>query len=445
MLSSLIVSGGFFISVLFVFCFVSFWEKEKRAGLVFLFFALGILVFFGLPLFVFPFVLPVFFYLSLALVFGMFVLFLPIDFRKKQNFKNSAYRIDERDIMFSRNELKPGTEQFDSYYSGHPQKKVLDDKFRAKAGLLSPKSSRYNALAFTAADSSFETIELFKEAVHKKIVAEKQFHDPKVLSRFVLNWAKKLGAVDAGICEMQDYHWYSYKGRGEEYGNEIKPEHKFGIAFTVEMSQEMIDAAPSASVIMESAQQYLDAGRIAIQIAKFIQNLGWDARAHIDGNYKVVCPLVARDAGFGEIGRMGLLMTPQLGPRVRIAVVTSNIPLEISSRKEDFSVTHFCEICKKCAEVCPSKAISFNKRELINGSFRWQINSESCFTYWCILGTDCGRCMSVCPYSHPNNLMHNVIRWGIRKSFLFRYFALKMDDLIYGRHPKEKKQPNWIG
>ncbi|MFQ6103859.1 MAG: hypothetical protein ACE5OP_06150 [Candidatus Glassbacteria bacterium] len=52
-----------------------------------------------------------------------------------------------------------------------------------------------------------------------------------------------------------------------------------------------------------------------------IRNLGYPARTHIDGNYRVVCPLVARDAGIGEIGRMGLLMTPRLGPRVRIAVV----------------------------------------------------------------------------------------------------------------------------
>ena len=47
------------------------------------------------------------------------------------------------------------------------------------------------------------------------------------------------------------------------------------------------------------------------------------ARAHIDGNYQVIAPLVARDAGLGTIGRMGLLMTPELGPRVRLAVVTT--------------------------------------------------------------------------------------------------------------------------
>ena len=74
----------------------------------------------------------------------------------------------------------------------------------------------------------------------------------------------------------------------------------------------MVSAAPSASIVMESGQQYLGSGIIALQVAAFIRNLGFEARAHIDGNYEVVCPLVARDAGLGEIGRMGLLMTPKL-------------------------------------------------------------------------------------------------------------------------------------
>ena len=45
-----------------------------------------------------------------------------------------------------------------------------------------------------------------------------------------------------------------------------------------------------------------------------IRRLGYPARAHIDGNYRVIAPLVARDAGLGEIGRMGLLMTPRSRP-----------------------------------------------------------------------------------------------------------------------------------
>ena len=83
------------------------------------------------------------------------------------------------------------------------------------------------------------------------------------------------------------------------------------------MDKEMVDTAPLGPTAMESAQQYVDSGIVALQLAQFIRRLGYSARAHIDGNYRVVCPLVARDAGLGELGRMGLLMTPDLGPRVQ--------------------------------------------------------------------------------------------------------------------------------
>ena len=375
----------------------------------------------------------------------LIILFLPIDFTKKQAVIPSGYRIDERDIMFSRNELKPDTTRFNDYYAKNPQLKKEDDKFRAKPGLLARKATRFHQLGFAAANASFDTVSLLKPAVDGPVASEKQLPDTDELTEFVINWIKKLGALDVGICEMKNEHWYTHKGRGEEYGNEVVTEHQFGIAFTTEMNQEMVDAAPAASIVMESGQQYLEAGKIAVQVAKFIRNLGWEARAHIDGNYRVVCPLVARDAGLGEIGRMGLLMTPRQGPRVRIAVVTSNIPLRISVRKEDPSVINFCEICKKCADVCPSSSISFNDREIINGSLRWQINSESCFTYWCNVGTDCGRCMRACPYAHPDNLLHNIVRWGIRHSWLFRQVALQMDDLFYHRKPLIKELPKWMG
>ncbi|MFP4557572.1 MAG: hypothetical protein ACLFNU_11950 [Bacteroidales bacterium] len=80
----------------------------------------------------------------------------------------------------------------------------------------------------------------------------------------------------------------------------------------------------------------------------------------------------------------------------------------------------------------------------INGVKRWKINSESCYHYWCISGTDCGRCISVCPFSHPNNILHNTIRHLIRRSNIVARFAFIADDWLYGRKPKPKKLPKWM-
>ena len=44
--------------------------------------------------------------------------------------------------------------------------------------------------------------------------------------------------------------------------------------------------------------------------------------------------------------------------------------------------------------------------------------------------------MTVCPYSHPDNPAHNLVRWAIRRSAVARRVLLRMDDLFYGRRPR---------
>jgi hypothetical protein len=51
--------------------------------------------------------------------------------------------------------------------------------------------------------------------------------------------------------------------------------------------------------------------------------------------------------------------------------------------------------------------------------------------------------MAVCPYSHPDNLMHNTVRLLIKHSELFRRLAPLLDDLLYGGKPKPLKQAAW--
>jgi len=52
--------------------------------------------------------------------------------------------------------------------------------------------------------------------------------------------------------------------------------------------------------------------------------------------------------------------------------------------------------------------------------------------------------VSVCPYSHPDNLLHNIVRSGLKNSSLFRTAALKMDDYFYGRKPASAPLPEWM-
>lgn len=436
---------GLVLFVSFIsFSIISHLEGEKRARWVSI--SLGVV---GAGFFFLASVLPptyrgAIFGFTVAFGAVLILLFLLPIGKVSSGQDDPTVRVDERDIMFARARLKPGSPEYQAYYEMRPENKAIDDRTRAKPGLLSPNSKLANPFLFASPEGSFGLTEALHEAVNGPVSAYRQDLPPEKITVYLKSLALYYGALEVGIAELKSYHVYTHIGRGSgTYGAPITLDHPFALAFTVEMDFHMIGPSPDPQVVMESGKQYVEAARIAVQLANAIRYLGYDARAHIDGNYRVIAPLVARDAGLGEIGRMGLLMTPKQGPRVRLGVVTTDIDLVPDGRKLDPSVIDFCNICTKCAENCPSKSIPFNDRREIDGAVRWKIDPETCFQYWNVIGTDCARCMAVCPYSHPDSMAHNLIRWGNSRSGFFRRGANWLDDLFYGRYPEPREAPKW--
>lgn len=373
-----------------------------------------------------------------------FILMFPYPVRNPKEYQIPKSRIDERDTMFARARLVKGEQNYNEYYERNPDKKDIDDRIRNNPGTLSKNSKYYDSQWFTAADTNFNQVRELRSKVDGPVNKDRISLSKTQNTSFIKNWLNELGISGCGITKLKDYHLYSYGGRDNRYGKIFKQSHKYAIAFTVPMDFRLVKSAPQAPIIFESSRCYLESGQMAIILAKYIRQMGFPARAHIDGNYKVVCPLVAKDAGLGEIGRMGILMTPTHGPRVRIAVVTTDLPLKVDTATNSPSLIDFCDSCKKCARVCPSNAIPYDDRKNINDCQRWQINQESCYKYWTEIGTDCGRCIQVCPYSHPDNIFHNIIRKGIQYSPLFRKMAILLDDFFYGKTPDPDHVPDWF-
>ena len=423
-------------------------EGQQRAARVSLVLAIAI----SLPLFLTT-LLPVPFRLALlgaallAMIVAGILFLLPIGrVERGQDVPRSP--IDERDTMFARADLKPGSANYEAYYTLHPENKPADDKTRALPGLLSPDASEANPLVFAATAATFDMIETLQDAIDgapTSTLATAAASDAQAMAAYVKGLAYYWGACAVGITGLKPYHIYSHVGRGRaEYGAPVTLNHRHAIVFAVEMDHAMVNTAPAAPTLLESARQYANAAQIAIQVANFARAQGYPARAHIDGNYRVVAPLVARDAGLGEIGRMGLLMTPALGPRVRLGVVTTDLPLSPDVRQEDRSVLDFCQVCRKCAENCPVRAIPFGDREEIDGALRWRINQDVCYRYWCSTGTDCARCMAVCPYSYPCSPLHNLVRWAVRRSGAARRAVIRLDRVFYGHSPARQPAPSWV-
>jgi reductive dehalogenase len=366
---------------------------------------------------------------------ALVLLFVPVGGSVRGNGRPER-RVDEREILFARRRLRPGSPEFERYYAMHPEHRESDDRTRALPGLLSPKAKKFEPAAFASAGASFALTEALRHSVNGPPAPDRLSLAPAEATALTKRLARYYGALDVGVAEIRPYHVYTHVGRGSgTWGESIDLSHRWALAFTVEMDHAAMRHAPEAPVVAESARQYVEAARTAVQLASAIRAMGHPARAHIDGNYRVIAPLVAVDAGLGEIGRMGLLMTPRLGPRVRLGVVTTDLPLVPDRPGDDPTVIDFCRICRKCAACCPSQSIPFDDRRPIDSALRWAIDADSCFRYWNAVGTDCGRCMAVCPYSHPDHPAHNLVRWAARRSAVARRTLLWMDDLFYGRRP----------
>ncbi len=342
-------------------------------------------------------------------------------------------QVDERDTMFARMARRKNTSAYQDYYTRRPHLKKLDDRLRNMPRLMSPTGKLYNPQLSEQARYYFDAI--------KDIEIDNEFVSDAVtrlagdleVKNSILEIVRDLGAIATGITELGKEFIYSHKGRHDtDYGNRISLEHSTAIVFLVEMDFERMQQAPQAATILESARQYYRAAVISQTVAAVLIKAGFAANAHYDANYDLILPPLAIKAGLGELGRNNILVADKYGSRVRIGAITTDMSLKPDS-PVDLGVDTFCRICKKCALNCPSHALELSDKIGVNGISKWPTKIEQCYSYWRQIGTDCGICMAVCPFSHRNNRFHNLVRWLIMKFGWSHRPALFFDDLIYGR------------
>jgi ferredoxin len=316
-----------------------------------------------------------------------------------------------------------------------PENREIDDRLRGLPELLAPGGRFHDPVFSEYIASLFEALEKLTVQVDGETAPRRLEREPSLMTAIVKGTARRLGADDVGIAELDPMSVYSHVGRGPEmWGAPIENSHRFAVVIALEMDYEHVEAAPRLPITMESAVQYLKGAQISISLARAIRSHGYPARAHIAGsNYQIMLPPVAYDAGLGELGRIGYLISPRFGARIRLGAVTTDMPL-VPDSPRIFGVQEFCTVCRKCAVNCPSGAIPRGGKEWVRGVEKWPLAIEKCLHYWRLAGTDCGLCMKVCPYSHPPTFVHNLVRSGIRRSAFARRIAVWGDDLLYGKN-----------
>lgn len=379
----------------------------------------------------------------LLLTVGIIGLFLPLDMiRRKRHTSVPDSRFDERDVMFSRAARIPGTPQYEDFYARRLLLKELDDLLRSMPPLEQPGGLHYDEEVTAEAGAWFariENISVDETEVERLADIIKAADDS---SDAIKTMMLDLGAVAAGCTDIHESYIYSHKGRfDEEYGNPITLHHQHVIVFLVEMDFETMQKAPRAPVFRESARQYYRTAKIARTAETVIQRLGYDAKAHYDAHYDLILPPLAVAAGLGELGRNNILVADRFGSRVRIGAVSTTMPVSPDLPRY-LGVQAFCEICKKCAENCPSGALTTKGKSCIRDVEKWPTRVGQCYRFWRAAGTDCGICMAVCPFSHKDNWFHNLVRRCIPLNPWVRWIALRFDKLIYGRRWHERAERN---
>jgi len=278
--------------------------------------------------------------------------------------------------------------------------------------------------------------------------------DLQRVTRIIKKAAVYFGADLVGICKL-DRRWvYSrsymeepYRGPGSRLVNgesgpqEIPEEFQYAVVMGFEEEYDLIRYFPSYIAHATTSMGY---SRMAITngyMSAFIRNLGFRAIDCTTNDVALSIPM-AMQAGLGELGRSGLLVTPQFGPRVRISKVITDLPL-LADAPLEFGVTEFCNVCKKCADMCPSQAIMFGERTAepnnvsnAAGILKWPIDAEKCRIYWSRANRPCVNCIAVCPYNKPFTWFHRFVRWCTDHMRWANAFYVKMDNLFGFGKPK---------
>jgi hypothetical protein len=187
-------------------------------------------------------------------------------------------RPDERDIVFARNRtIRPGSDQYKAYYQMRPEYEEMDAARREKGGPLGqpgkidkPKD-RPNVAATMASLSiplHLSTPDIYKPAAHPEFKDQQVELSPEEASARVKGYAVNLGADLVGIAEIKRLWLYSRRGEifhdnWQDWGKDIKIEHKYAVVFATQMAFELVGTAPHTPTTIASMGNYAKGAFIA--------------------------------------------------------------------------------------------------------------------------------------------------------------------------------------
>ena len=271
-----------------------------------------------------------------------------------------------------------------------------------------------------------------------------EYQNPSDASAEIKKISQFFGSDLCGITHL-DKRWLYSKRVDVRDMSEVELGLPDGLTSVIvlghQMDKELVQTYPSALGGAATGREYSHEATIVMQVAAYIRNLGYQAVASMNDTGLVI-PM-AIQAGLGEYARNQLVITPEFGPRLRFSKIFTDMPLEADKPKRP-GVAKFCDICTKCVDACPVKALPSGPPKTggglssIKGVRKWTSDAEKCFSFWATLSTDCAICMRVCPFNRDFSTWSQRI-WLKLALSPARRVALWMDRYREGR----VKPSNW--
>jgi ferredoxin len=353
-------------------------------------------------------------------------------------------RFDERENVQARNALEPESDSYKEFYQRHPEWEEKDWETRELS--KKPIGHPLDLPFFLQQIGNLARIGV-EHLIEGPVSPQRHECSAERATEKMKGFAHFLGADLVRIGPLNPSHVYTHIGKtwhdpGRKYGTPINLSHRNAISIAVGIDPRLIKAGPVLPMISAVMRVYTKLATISTTLAGYIRALGYPARAHIISNYQVLCIPLAIDAGMGELGRHGLMITKELGSCLKLTTVTTDLPLVYDS-PVDIGVNEFCQDCKICAESCPSGAIPRGEKEIVRGVEKWTINPEACYRVWNETGTDCGVCVASCPWTKPRTPFHRLASELATRKKKAGWWMSRAEKMVYGKF-RPQPVPPWF-
>ena len=213
------------------------------------------------------------------------------------------------------------------------------------------------------------------------------FADAAEATALIKRKAGEFGAAQVGITRLQPMMI------------DLRVELPFANVIAIVVAEDYEQVPGGADAIeRETYDTYRACARVSNALAAYVrQELGWPALAHHTGGSEIQAIPVLYHAGFGELGKHGSLINPELGASFRPGFVTTDLPLELDAPVH-FGVQDRCMNCRACMKFCPGDAIP-DQYIVTDGVKRWITDVVRCYTWSRLKDDYCHVCVDVCPYN----------------------------------------------